>query len=149
MRKSQSYSALWLDLEACGILIPEQGSNSCPMKWKCKILTTGWPSKSLPFLFICASCLNFFYSFKISLTAASTAIWTKAGNNKYMWHLKEPSFQIICSIALINSLVRCVVSMSGREIMSLRSTKGLSPTLETGSQFGKRLRIPFTRRRSK
>ena len=33
--------------EACGILVPDQGSNSCPLQWKHGALTTGPPGKSL------------------------------------------------------------------------------------------------------
>ena len=32
---------------ACKIIIPNQGSNPCPLQWKHGVLTTGWPGKSL------------------------------------------------------------------------------------------------------
>ena len=32
---------------ACGIYFPDQGSNSGPLYWKCRILATGTPGKSL------------------------------------------------------------------------------------------------------
>ena len=35
---------------ACGILIPNQGLNLCPLHWKHRVLTNGLPGKSLSFL---------------------------------------------------------------------------------------------------
>ena len=32
---------------ACGISVPDQGRNPCPLQWKCRVLTTGPPGKSL------------------------------------------------------------------------------------------------------
>ena len=32
---------------ACGILVPDQGLNSCPLQWKCKLLATGSPGNSI------------------------------------------------------------------------------------------------------
>ena len=36
----------WLHHAACRILVPDQGSNSCPLQWKLGVLTTGPPGKS-------------------------------------------------------------------------------------------------------
>ena len=36
---------------ACKILVPNPGSNPCPLQWKCGFSTTGPPGKSLEFLF--------------------------------------------------------------------------------------------------
>ena len=36
---------------ACGILVPDQGWNPCPLQWKCGVLTTGLPGNSPPIFF--------------------------------------------------------------------------------------------------
>ena len=37
----------WPCSTACGILVPNQGSNPCPLQWKPRVLTTGPTGKSL------------------------------------------------------------------------------------------------------
>ena len=33
-------------MQHAGSLLPNQGSNLCPLQWKCRLLTTGLPGKS-------------------------------------------------------------------------------------------------------
>ena len=50
---SKSFSLLWFNFLAApheqfvGFLFPNQGSNPCPLQWKCGVLTTVLPEKSL------------------------------------------------------------------------------------------------------
>ena len=57
----------WLCHEACGILVPHQGSNLPPLQWKCGVLTIGPSGKSLlvfliklTSVIVLLSCLFFF-----------------------------------------------------------------------------------------
>ena len=43
---------------ACGILVPDQVSNPCPLQWKHRILTTGQPGKSLIMCFLECNTLS-------------------------------------------------------------------------------------------
>ena len=45
----------WPHWVACGILVLQSGSNSCPLQWKYRVLTTGPPGKSIYLLFILSS----------------------------------------------------------------------------------------------
>ena len=40
----------WLSYRACGILVPQPGSNVRPQHWKCGVLTTSPPGKALDWL---------------------------------------------------------------------------------------------------
>ena len=46
-----SVSAGKLLVAACGIYFPDQGWNPGPLHWKCRVLATGPPGKSLHSLF--------------------------------------------------------------------------------------------------
>ena len=40
------FFSFWLCQTAFRILVPDQGSNLCPLQWKHRVLTTGSPGKS-------------------------------------------------------------------------------------------------------
>ena len=41
------FKFFWLHLVACRMLVLNQGSNRCPVPWRCRVLTTGPSRKSL------------------------------------------------------------------------------------------------------
>ena len=66
-------NVFWPSCMACGILVSDQGSNQHPLQWKCGVLTTGLPGKSLlqiylnefSFLLLCYLCYFYFFLFPI------------------------------------------------------------------------------------
>ena len=54
-----SVSAGKLLVAACGIYFPDQGWNPGPLHWKCRVLATGPPGKSLHSLFFFNLCIYF------------------------------------------------------------------------------------------
>ena len=42
---------IWRHCKACGILVPQPGSNLCPLQWNGRVLTTGLPGNSPTFIY--------------------------------------------------------------------------------------------------
>ena len=53
----------WPHHMACESLVPNQGSNLCPLHWKCRVLTTGLPGKSLQKLLSLMQSHSFTFAF--------------------------------------------------------------------------------------
>ena len=54
---------MWaLLIAACGIQLPDQGSNLSPQHWECRVLATGPPGKSY---------VNSWFHFKFTLPSSS------------------------------------------------------------------------------
>ena len=69
----------WLCCAACGILVPNQGSNPCPLQWKRRVLTTGPPGKSQQVILL----LDFSHDFCKSVTPEFRSINVRYERTKY------------------------------------------------------------------